>query len=94
MKKLIMAMAVVMAAALTQAASVNWSVSGLKHGSGDTLTSGAGYVFCTKFFRTNNPSIYMIISFLSFCLLRYIGLYFSAEGVGALCAANSEQWRK
>ena len=48
MKKLIMAMAVVMAAALTQAASVNWSVSGLKNGSGDTLTSGAGYVFCTK----------------------------------------------
>ena len=48
MKKLIVAMAVAMTAALTQAASVSWSVSGLKDSTGNDLTSGAGYVFCTK----------------------------------------------
>lgn len=35
-----------------------------------------GYVFGTKFIRINNPSMYMIISFLTFGLLLYIGLYF------------------
>ena len=41
-------MAVAMAAALTQAASVSWSVSGLKDSKGNDMTSGAGYVFTTK----------------------------------------------
>ena len=35
-----------------------------------------GYVFCTKFIRINNPSMYMMISLLAFGLLLYIGLYF------------------
>ena len=48
MKKLIVAMAVAMAAALTQAATVSWSVSGLLGSDGNAMTSGAGYVFCTK----------------------------------------------
>ena len=48
MKKLMIAMAVAMAATLTQAATVNWSVSGLVGSDGNTMTSGAGYVFCTK----------------------------------------------
>ena len=48
MKKLLVAMAVAMAAALAQAASVSWSVSGLKDSKGNDMTSGAGYVFCTK----------------------------------------------
>ena len=48
MKKLIVAMAVAMAAALTQAATVSWSASGLLGSDGNALTSGAGYVFCTK----------------------------------------------
>ena len=48
MKKLMIAMAVAMAAALTQAASVSWSVSGLKDSKGNDMTSGAGYVFTTK----------------------------------------------
>ena len=42
------AMAVAMAAALTQAATVSWSVSGLLGSDGKAMTSGAGYVFCTK----------------------------------------------
>ena len=48
MKKLIMAMAVALAAVLTQAATVSWSVTGLLDSKGNTLTSGAGYVFTTK----------------------------------------------
>ena len=48
MKKIIIATAVAVAAALTQAASVSWSVSGLLGSDGNTLSSGAGYVFCTK----------------------------------------------
>ena len=48
MKKLMIAMAVAMAAALTQAATVSWSVSGLLGSDGKAMTSGAGYVFCTK----------------------------------------------
>ena len=48
MKKLMIAMAVAMAAALTQAATVSWSVNGLLDGNGNEMTSGAGYVFCTK----------------------------------------------
>ena len=35
-----------------------------------------GYVFCTKFIRINNLSMYMMISLLAFGLLLYIGLYF------------------
>jgi len=41
-------MAVAMAAALTQAATVSWSVSGLLGSDGKAMTSGAGYVFTTK----------------------------------------------
>ena len=48
MKKLIFAAAIVCAAAISQAASVSWSVAGLLGSDGNTLTSGAGYVFCTK----------------------------------------------
>ena len=48
MKKLIVAAAIVCAAAISQAATVSWSVSGLLDSKGDSLTSGAGYVFCTK----------------------------------------------
>lgn len=48
MKKLIFAAAIVCAAAISQAASVSWSVSGLLGSDGNALTSGAGYVFCTK----------------------------------------------
>ena len=48
MKKLIIVAAVALTAALTQAASVSWSVSGLKDSEGNSLTSGAGYVFTTK----------------------------------------------
>lgn len=48
MKKLIIAAAIVCAAAISQAASVSWSVAGLLGSDGNTLTSGAGYVFCTK----------------------------------------------
>ena len=48
MKKLIVAMAVAMAAVLTQAATVSWGVSGLLGSDGKAMTSGAGYVFCTK----------------------------------------------
>ncbi len=48
MKKLIVAMVVAMAAALTQAATVSWSISGIKDSKGNDMTSGAGYVFCTK----------------------------------------------
>ena len=48
MKKLIVAAAIVCAAAISQAATVSWTVSGLLDSKGDSLTSGAGYVFCTK----------------------------------------------
>ena len=48
MKKLIIAAAIVCAAAISQAASVSWSVSSLLGSDGNTLTTGAGYVFCTK----------------------------------------------
>ena len=48
MKKLIIAAVIVCAAAISQAASVSWSVSGLVGSDGKALTSGAGYVFCTK----------------------------------------------
>lgn len=48
MKKLIIVAAVALTAAFTQAASVSWSVSGLLDSKGNSLTSGAGYVFTTK----------------------------------------------
>ena len=48
MKKLIIAAAIVCVAALTQAASVSWSVGGLKGSDGNTLSSGGVYIFCTK----------------------------------------------
>ena len=48
MKKLIIAATVACVAALTQAATVSWSISGLKDSTGALMTSGAGYVFCTK----------------------------------------------
>ncbi len=48
MKKLMIAAAIVCAAAISQAASVSWSVTGLQNSAGETLTTGAGYVFCTK----------------------------------------------
>jgi len=48
MKKLIIAAAVACVAALTQAASVSWSITGLKGSDGNTLTSGGAYIFCTK----------------------------------------------
>ena len=48
MKKLIIAAAVACVAALTQAATVSWTCAGLLNSSGTTLTTGAGYIFCTK----------------------------------------------
>ncbi len=48
MKKLIIAAAVACVAALTQAATVSWSITGLKGSDGNTLASGAAYIFCTK----------------------------------------------
>ena len=48
MKKLIIVAAVALTAAVTQAATVSWSVTGLLDSKGNTLTSGAGYVFTTK----------------------------------------------
>ena len=48
MKKLIIAAAVACVAALTQAATVSWSISGLKDSTGNLMSSGAAYVFCTK----------------------------------------------
>ena len=48
MKKLLIAAAIACVAALTQAATVSWSVTGLKGSDGNTLTTGAAYVFCTK----------------------------------------------
>ena len=48
MKQLIIAAAVACVAALTQAATVSWSITGLKGSDGNTLASGAAYIFCTK----------------------------------------------
>ena len=48
MKKLLIVAAVALTAAITQAATVSWSVTGLLDSKGNTLTSGAGYVFTTK----------------------------------------------
>jgi len=36
-----------------------------------------GCVFSTKLIESNNPSMYMILSLFSFCLLRYIGFNYS-----------------
>lgn len=48
MKKLIVAAAIVCAAAISQAATVSWSVTGLLDSNGNSLASGSAYVFCTK----------------------------------------------
>ena len=48
MKKLIVLAAVAMTAALSQAASVNWSMNNLLGSDGNALNSGAAYIFCTK----------------------------------------------
>ena len=48
MKKLLIVAAVALSAAITQAASVSWSVSGLLDSKGNSMSSGAGYVFTTK----------------------------------------------
>ena len=40
--------AVAMTAALSQAAYVTWSTSGLLGSDGNALNSGAAYIFCTK----------------------------------------------
>ena len=48
MKKIIIVAALVCAAAISQAATVSWTATGLKNSSGEALTSGMAYVFCTK----------------------------------------------
>ena len=48
MKKLLIVAAVALTAALTQAATVSWSVAGLLDSKGNSMSSGAGYVFTTK----------------------------------------------
>ena len=48
MKKLMIAAAIVCASAFAQAASVDWSTSGLTDSEGKALTSGAAYIFCNK----------------------------------------------
>lgn len=48
MKKIMIVAVLVCATAIAQAATVSWSVSGLKGSDGNTLTTGAAYVFCTK----------------------------------------------
>ena len=48
MKKIMIVAALVCVSAIAQAATVSWSVSGLKGSDGNTLTTGAAYVFCTK----------------------------------------------
>ena len=48
MKKLVMAVAVVASAICAQAATVNWSVSGLQDSTGAALNGGYAYVFTTK----------------------------------------------
>ena len=48
MKKIMIVAALVCVTAIAQAATVSWSVSGLKGSDGNTLTTGAAYVFCTK----------------------------------------------
>ena len=63
MKKLIVAAAIVCAAAISQAASVSWSVTSLQNYKGETLTTGAAYVFCTK--GTSATSIDAVTTALS-----------------------------
>lgn len=63
MKKLIVAAAIVCAAAISQAASVSWAVSSLQNYKGETLTTGAAYVFCTK--GDNATSIDVVTAALS-----------------------------
>ena len=48
MKKLIIAAAIVCAAVASQAATVSWSLQGLKGKDGNDLSSGYVYTFCTK----------------------------------------------
>ena len=48
MKKIIIAAALVCTAVLSHAATVSWSTTGLKNSSGEALTSGMAYIFCTK----------------------------------------------
>ena len=43
-----MAVAIVCAAVVSQAATVSWDISGLKDKEGNTLSSGYVYTFCTK----------------------------------------------
>ena len=48
MKKLIIAAAIVCATVASQAATVSWSLQGLKDKEGNALSSGYVYTFCTK----------------------------------------------
>ena len=48
MKKLVIAAAIVCAAVASQAATVSWSLQGLKDKEGNALSSGYVYTFCTK----------------------------------------------
>lgn len=63
MKKLIVAAAIVCVAAISQAATVSWSMSSLQNYKGETLTTGAAYVFCTK--GDNATSIDVVTAALS-----------------------------
>ena len=48
MKKLMIAVAIVCAAAFSQAATVSWNIDGLKDSSGSALNGGYAYVFTNK----------------------------------------------
>ncbi len=48
MKKLMIVAALVCAAAISEAATVSWQLSGLKDKSGSALSTGYVYTFCTK----------------------------------------------
>ena len=48
MKKLIIIAAVALTAALTQAATVSWSMNGIVDSEGNAMSGGAAYIFCTK----------------------------------------------
>ena len=56
MKKLVIAAAIVCAAAFAQAASVNWTITGLKGGDGENITTAMGYTFTVAIFDAATSS--------------------------------------
>ena len=86
MKKLIVLAAVVMTAALSQAASVTWGVNGLLGSDGNTLNSGAAYVFCTK--GTSGTSVATVTAALAALTSENdLKTYLQSNSLGALKSA-------